>query len=232
MYEAVTTRPQGESTVARMALTAADFGYDGIVVRNTGDQLPSFDGSIAGEYDVDVVEGVEITADDPSRASGFLGQHRPHKTIVAVRGGTTPLNRFAVEHAAVDVLSQPFGQDGSGDVDHVLAKAAAENGVRIEFSLKSLLTETGGSRVRAIQSLRKLGRLVEKYDAPYVVTAGSDSHLGLRGPRELTALGSVVDLSPAAVEEGLTEWGRLADRNRERHSSKFIEPGVRRYEDE
>lgn len=234
MYEAVTAHPAGESTVARLALTAAEYGYDGVVVRNPGDQVPEYDPeAIAGEYDVDVVEGVEITADDPSRASGFLGNHRPKRTIVAVRGGTAAMNRFAVEQAPVDVLARPFGDltDGSGaevDVDHVLAKTAAENGVRIEFSLAPLLHTTGGTRVRAIQNLRRLRELVDQYDAPYVITAGATSHLELRGPRDLVALGEVIGFSDRGVRQGLREWHALAERNRERQSEAVIEPGVKR----
>ena len=37
MYEAVHARPDGEATVARLARTAADYGYEGVVVRNHGD---------------------------------------------------------------------------------------------------------------------------------------------------------------------------------------------------
>jgi len=233
MYEAITAKPQGESTVARMALTAGEYGYDGIVVRNSGDEPSSFDGSeITAAYDVDVVDGVEITVDNRSQASGFLGHHRPEKTIVTVRGGTTAMNRFAVEHPAVDVLSHPFGPDGTCDIDHVLAKTAADNGVRLEVSLRPLIADSGGARVRAIQSLRKLTSLIQTYDAPYVVTAGPTSHLDLRGPRELRALGSVIDFPADAVGAGLAEWGQLVARNRERRSSDFVEPGVRIESDE
>ena len=244
MYEAVTALPEGQSTVARMAVTAAEYGYDGIVVRNAGDRLPGYDSEqIHEEYGLDVVDGVEITAEDPSRASGFLGSHRPERTVVALRGGTDALNRFAVEQPAVDVLARPFGyggqegdrSDGGGgtaDVDHVLAKTAAENGVRIEFSFGPVLGDRGGYRVRAIQSLRKLRELVRQYDVPYVVTAGAGNHLELRGPRELRALGTVVGFTETEVEAGLSEWRRLAERNRERHSDSFVEPGVWRQTDE
>lgn len=234
MYEAVTAHPEGDSTVARMALTAGEHGYDGIVVRNAGDRMATYDrAAIRAEYDVDVVEGVEITAEDPSSASGYLGHHRQKRTIVAVRGGTAAMNRFAVEQPAVDVLAYPFGglaagNAAQGDVDHVLAKTAAENGVRIEVSLAPLLRTNGGTRVRAIQSLRRLVELVEHFETPYVVTAGPTGHLGVRAPRELAALGDVIGLSNEQVEAGLTEWRAIAERNRTRQSAAFVEPGVYR----
>ncbi|WP_254544352.1 RNase P subunit p30 family protein [Halomarina pelagica] len=224
MYEAVHVRPDGESTVARMALTAAEQGYEGLVVRNHGDATADYDAeAITAEYGVDVVDGVEVRAERRSRAAGFVTSHRTRRTVVCVHGG--PLNRFAVEDERVDVLAHPM--DG-GDVNHVLARAAAENGVRIEFDLSRVLRADGGPRVRAIADLRKLRELVAKYDAPHVVSADARGHLQLRAPRELVAVGEVIGLDAEWIREGLREWGRLAARNRERRSDSFIEPGVRR----
>jgi ribonuclease P/MRP protein subunit RPP1 len=224
MYEAVHARPDGESTVARQALTAAEAGYEGVVVRNHGDSQHDADlERVAEAYDVDVVDGVEIRTEDLSRASGFLGNYRPKTTVVCVHGGTDEHNRFAVEQPAVDVLAHPM--DG-GDFNHVLAKAAAENGVRVEFNLRRVLREDGGTRVQAIQSLRKLRELVDAFDVPYVVSADARSHLELRAPRELVAVGEVVGFDAEEIEAGLAEWGRLAARNRERLGEAFVEPGV------
>ena len=226
MYEAVHARPDGESTVARQALTASEYGYDGIVVRNHGDSQSSYDRDrIAEEYGIDVATGIEIRADDPSRASGFLGNYRPDRTIVAVHGGTVEMNRFAVEQPAVDVLAHPMR--GSGDFNHVLATAAADNGVRVEFSFDAVVQQSGGSRVRAIQGLRKLRDLVEDAGAPYVVSVDPSTHLELRAPRELVALGERVGFNAETIETGLAEWGALVERNRERLADDFVEPGVR-----
>jgi len=226
-FEAVHAHPDGESTVARQAATAAEYGFDGVVVRNHGDARVEFDADeVAETYDIEVVEGVEIRAEDPSRASGFVGNHRRSKTVVAVHGGSAAINRFAVEQPAVDVLAHPMA--GDGDVNHVLAKAAAENGVRFEFSFRRVLQADGGRRVQAIRGLRKLREIVETYDAPYVVSADPRSHLQFRAPRELVAVGEVLGFSAEQVRAGLTEWGRLVDRNRRLASDAFVEPGVYR----
>lgn len=225
MYEAVHAYPDGESTVARQALTASDHGFDGIVVRNHGNELPEYDPvAISEQYEIDVATGVEIRAADPSQASGFVGNHRPAKTIVAVHGGDRQLNRFAVEQPAVDVLAHPMR--GDGDFNHVLAAEAATNGVRIEFSLRPVLRERGGRRVRAIQQLRKLRELVQDADAPYVFSADPHDHLQLRAPRDLVGVGQTLGFEPEEVREGFREWGRLVQRNRERQSDSYVEPGV------
>ncbi len=228
MYEAVHAWPDGDATVARLAGTASEYGYDGIVVRNAEDarrDRASF-AEIREEIGVDVVAANEITTDDPQRASGFVGNYRERDRLVIVGGGTNAINRFAVEQERVDVLAHPMR--GDGDFNHVLARAARDNGVRIEFDLSPVLRATGGERVQALKSLRKLRELVEQYDAPYVVSATPQSHLHLRAPRELAAVGETIGVNGERIEAGLAEWGRLIERNREIQSESFIEPGVER----
>jgi ribonuclease P/MRP protein subunit RPP1 len=224
MYEAVTPHPDGEATAARFAHTLDGYGFTGAVVRARG-AAPGL-AAVRDRYDLDVVDAVEVVADDPAGASGAVGNYRPKRTLLVVRGGTVALNRFAVSQSRVDVLSGPTA--GDGDVDHVLVRTAAENGVRLEFDLGPVLRESGGERVRELSDLRRLRDLVDHYDAPYVVTASPRSHLQVRAPRELRAVGATVGLGSDWVAAGLREWGRLADRNRERQSERFVEPGVTR----
>ena len=225
MYESVHAHPDGRSTVARFALTASEYGFDGIVVRNHGDNPATYDpAAVATTYDIDVVTGVEIRADSPAQASGFLGSHRQHNTVVCVHGGTNSLNRFAVEQAAVDVLAHPMA--GDGDFNHVLARKARENGVHVEFNLGRVLRDAGGSRVRTLAGLRKLREIIAYYDTPYVVTADPHTHLQMRAPRELVAVGEAIGFSAEEVTAGLRAWEQLVMRNRDRQSKDFVQPGV------
>jgi len=87
VYEAVHAHPDGESTVARFALTAASDGFDGVVVRSRSDARPETDlDAVREEYDVDVVDGVEVDAEDRSHASGSIASLREQVTLLAVRG--------------------------------------------------------------------------------------------------------------------------------------------------
>jgi ribonuclease P/MRP protein subunit RPP1 len=224
-YAAVHARPDGDSTVARLAVTAAEYGFDGLVVRNHGDSPASYDpAAVRAETGIDVVAGVEVKAANRSTASGYIGSHRPDHAIVAVHGGDTAMNRFAVEQPAVDVLAHPMA--GDGDLNHVLAKAACENGVRLEVDLAPVLRTTGGKRVRAVADLRKVRELIEAYDVPFVVSTGASSHLELRAPREQIAVCERLGFDADRAAAGLEEWGRLAERNRRRQSDRFVEPGV------
>jgi ribonuclease P/MRP protein subunit RPP1 len=230
MYEAVYAHPDGDSAASRFAATAAAYGFEGLVVRAV-DARPDY-GALREEASVDVVDAVEVVAPHPQNASGAVGNYRPDRTLVVVRGGTNALNRFAVEQARVDVLARPFDGGGDGDVNHVLAKAARDNDVAIEVNLGPVLRKTGGGRVRHLRKLRKLRELLDHYDAPHVVSVGARSHLHLRAPRELAAVGEEIGLDAEFVRDGLARWGEIAARNRERLSESFIAPGVERCDHE
>ena len=223
MYEAVHAHPDGRATVARLAKRAATYGYEGIVVRNHGDEAATYDRDrLLAAYGIDVVPGIEIRVEEPGRASGLIGNYRSKRTVVCVHGGD--LNRFAVEQPQVDVLAHPME---GGDVNHVLARTAAENGVHLEFNFGRVLRAEGGDRVQAIQGLGKLREMVTQYDAPYVVSADAGSHLALRAPRELLAVGEAIGFDREMIETGLSAWREIAERNRDRRSDSVVEPGVR-----
>ncbi|MFB6114141.1 MAG: RNase P subunit p30 family protein [Halodesulfurarchaeum sp.] len=227
MYEGVHVESGGSTTVSRFAATAARLGYAGIVVRNHHQMMVDFSREeIEGEYDLDVVDAVEIRDADRTEASGYIGSHRSDTTILLLRGGDPDINRFAAEQERVDVLAEPMR--GDGDVNHVIMEAAAANDVHIEVSLGPVLRKSGGPRVKALRSLRKLRELIEAFDAPYVVSAGPRTHLHVRAPRELVALGEQIGFDREAIETGLHAWGSIADTNRERQSPEYINPGVRR----
>ena len=235
MYEAVYAHPDGDSTAARLAATADRYGYDGVIVRGV-DAHPDYD-RLRESLPTDLVDAAEVVAPDPQHASGAVGNARTDRTVVCVRGGTDALNRFAVEQPRVDVLTRPFvgnpgsegarGADG-GDVNHVLVKAARDNAVLIEVNLGPVLRENGGSRVRHLDRLRRLKRLLDHYDAPYVVSANAASHLQLRAPREVAAVGAAIGLGEEWTRAGLAAWGDRVARNRHRRSESFIAPGVER----
>lgn len=230
MYEAARARPAGPSSAARLAYTAADLGFDGLVIANPADEPSEFDAAVVREATgVDVAVGVELTADDPSGAAGAIGRYRPSTTVLCLRGGSRRMNAYAVQRDRVDVLTRPMA--GNGDLDHVKVRTAAEHGVRLAVDLGPVLREAGEARTAAIAGLRKLRELLEDADAPYVLTASAGSHLELRSPRDLAAAATVAGFDREAVERGLAEWGHLAERNRARQSDAFVEPGVRREDD-
>ncbi|AUX10323.1 ribonuclease P/MRP protein subunit RPP1 [Halalkaliarchaeum desulfuricum] len=238
-YEAVVPYPDGNATASRYAKTARKYGYGGIVLRSRIDRgdgdlpLSVVDSEKSTIYGVDVVPGVEVVPDSQTQVGGLASSVRERTVVLTVRGGNSGVNRAALEDPRVDVLSRPFGDDGTGgdddgDVNHVLVKAARDNDVAIEFDLSPVLRLSGGRRVRALGRLRKLRELIDHYGAPFVVSARPDSHLRMRSVRELSAVGSQIGFEPETIREGLERWGNIADRNRKRLSESFIGEGIER----
>lgn len=230
MYEAAHVRANGETTPHRFALTAAQAGFDGLVLRNRQSNPATTDFQALSErYGIDVVDGIEIRAQEKATVSGAIGNRRPEAEILLVQGRDPDLNRFVAESSRVDVLANPMG--GEGDINHVIANTAAENGVALEVNLRAVLRESGASRIRAIKHLRKLRELIEDAGAPYVVSGAPQTHLAVRGPRELVAVGNEIGFDEAQIRTGLAAWGQIADRTRTRRDPSNVRPGVRLTDD-
>jgi ribonuclease P/MRP protein subunit RPP1 len=228
VYDAVVPSPIGSSTLSRYARTATRYGYDGVISLTRYDgtdrdherSRPDVDrDALAG----DVVDGALIDATDRERASVALDRSREDHTVVVCRADSTSLQRFAAESHRVDVLTVPVEGD---DLEHGIAKTAADHGVRVAIDLEPVLHDQGGERVRAIATLQRRKRYLEDVGGDHVVTASPVDHLELRAPRDLTALGANVDLGGEWTRDGLAEWTTLVERNRERLSADFVEPGV------
>ena len=229
MYEAVRVGAEGPTTVSRFASTVARSGFDGLVVRNRHDAQADYDpAALTDSFDLDVVTGIEIDVADKRAASGAIGNHRSEAEVLLLSGRDPTLNRYAVESPRVDVLADPMG--GEGDLNQVIVKAAANNGVYLEVNLGPVLRSEGGKRVQALRGLRKLRELIAAYDAPYVVSASPETHLQVRAPRELLAVGEQIGFDSAQIERGLAAWGDIAARTRDRRSDEYVAPGVRREE--
>ena len=203
MYEFVHSAPETRTTPARMALTAAQAGYDAVVLRNhTGaDEYPSFE--VPDDPPVPVDEGVEVRAENVEEMHERVRRAEGDAQVVAVHGGDEKINRAAVD-AGVDLLAHPNRGRGTS-FDHVLAREAAERGVAVELSLAPVLRASGGERVEAIRDLHTTLKLVRKYDTPFVVSADPHTHLQVRAPRETHALARLVGIEDDEFERATQE---------------------------
>lgn len=222
--------PGGASTVDRLAATAARYGYAGLVVANADETEPFDPGASSERHGIDVVDGVTVDAPDVETAAGRLGSVRSGSetryTLVTVVAGTPALARFAAGQDRVDALLLPSDRDV--EFDHVVAAEAADHGVRVALPLDGVLRASGEARGRALRLLCRRREILDDADAWPLVTAGARSHLHLRAPRGLAAVGERVGLGGERVHAGLAGWGEAVERVRERVHPDFVEPGVRR----
>lgn len=231
MYAAVHATSDGQTTPARFALTASRHGYDGLVLRGSGEGWDRNRLEAIGErYDVDVVSGAQLTLAEPATAGGAISSMRPQIDVLCVAGASTSMNRYLVEQDPVDVLASPL--TGDAEMPHTAAKAAKEHGVYVEIDLGPILRRRGGRRVAVIRETTRLFDVIDHFDVPYVVSANARSHLEVRAWRELCALGTTIGLGEDAIEVGLSAWGKIAARSRRASDDTFIEPAVRPTEHE
>lgn len=230
-FEAVRGYPDGSSTASRFASKAATLGFDGLILRNGRQAFaPESMDAIGDRFDLTLIAGMELTPAVPDDASGRLPQLREEVPVVIVAGGTVALNRFVAEQRHVDVLARPITADGPS-IEVGTAKTAKEHDVAIELDFAPVRA-TGGRRVRYLKRLGHLWRVIDAYDVPFVVSGRPESHLELRAPRELAAMGHVIGIGEDDIHRGLARWRKIVARNRSRRDERFIEPGVQRVTDE
>ncbi len=225
MFEAVRVTPMGTSTLSRMAATASDYGFSGIIVRNPPNDPPNPNlQTISDTFDIELFSGIELSEKNQSTLSGHIGGNRNKTPLLCIRGGETSLNLFASKQKNLDVLCHPLGTQKN--ISHVMVKEAKKNNVRIEINFSGILRESGKNRIKSLKRLKKQWDIISAYNAPFVVSSDPSSHLELRSPRELMAVGGLIGMEPEDVETGLLEWGTILSRNLDNLSGKYADLGV------
>lgn len=136
--------------------------------------------SIASEHDVETLESTDW---------GELKKdiQRSDAEVLIYRGGDDELHKKVAEHGEVEVILSPErGRKDSG-IDHVIAKAAAENNVAIGFNLRQLFTSKK-QRTHVLKHWRRNLKLCEKYGAMKLMTTGAEEVNHLRAPRDAASI--------------------------------------------
>ncbi len=207
--------PDYADSPSRMILEAKYMGYSGICLTsiNPANTFRVTDITMPKPRDFEIYAGIEIQANNVSKLNKYINMSINKVDIITVSGGDENINREAVEDGRVDILAHPASQ--GKPLNHVLSKAASDNGVAIDFNIDALIRHRGGSRVRILSALRQNARLARKFDVPMVITSNARSHYDLRGPREMMALGMLMGMSwEEALHALSTVPGSIINRNR------------------
>ncbi len=71
------------------------------------------------------------------------------------------------------------------EIDYVTVKMAKEKDVAIEISLSKFLNSEGIRRLRLIEETLDLIRIINKFDAPFVLTSGASDFYEMRPKRQI-----------------------------------------------
>ena len=219
-YECVKAYPEGSSSASRMALTARNLGYKGIIICNCDPtrifMLPAAE-RVTG---IEIAVGAEVVASNVRALKSRIGTLRTRYPFLVVHGVTDEIVRIASEDPNVDLLVYPC--ESRRPLSIATAKAAKLNQVSIGFDLSPLIHLRGSQRARWLAAVSRNLQLVRKFELSSIITAGAKSHLDLRSPHDLAALAEVAGFGPEEAEEALSRQGMLLAQNR-RH---WVGPGV------
>jgi len=233
-YECVRAMPESSASASRLALTARQLGYSGIIICNRDTArifMPQAARKIKG---IEVIIGAEIgrSADCPpghSIAAGSfnaralksrIGSLRQKYHFLMVSGRSDEIMRAASEDPNVDVLMHPC--ESRRPLTIAAARAARQNYVAIGIDLSPMMQLRGSPRARWLSSLHQTLDLARKFRLSLVITAGAASHLDLRSPRDLLALAEIAGFEPDEAKEALDLPGRIVKDN----SRNWLSPGV------
>ena len=206
--------PDGDNSVEELASLARHFGYSGFALTNHSDKLPQKKPVLPSPEGFEIIRGIELVEENPSKLHGLVGKFRKNADVLIVHGGSEKVNRAAVENSGVDILNHPSFEKSSG-INQVLAKAAADNEVAIGLNMRPLLHSRGSRRIRLLTDLRANLDLARKYDVRLVLSSDAVSCYDLRPPREMLALAELFGLEESEAIDALsTVPERILARNR------------------
>ena len=181
------------------------------------------------EAPIDVISRLDIAPRSQQDLQRMLKGNRRKHEVISVLCLSKGVARQAAKTPRVDLLRFPRGSSRrrTAWLDRQQASLAGEGGCHFEVVASDLLTQDS-TLGYVLKQLKKEVLNARRYDVPVVLSSGADSVHGMRDPRSLAALMSLVGLGE---EESLdlisvNPWA-LVERNRDKLSASYVSPGVR-----
>jgi ribonuclease P/MRP protein subunit RPP1 len=197
--------PVGDSTVARIAIEAAELGFDSIVA--IGDDGGRYHG-------VEVLRGAVIGAAAVKEVLRRVREPAVRRAdVVFVDAGDISFNRAVVAVKEVNVIRSIHATRRNA-FDHVAARTAAERGVAVDISMAPIVHLRGTKRQRALQRYADILSLQRRYGFPLTISSDARSILRQRSVRDIRGLCALFGMTGAEVGEALSSIGRIIEPHR------------------
>jgi ribonuclease P/MRP protein subunit RPP1 len=208
----------GENSTEEIAAMAKKLGLSGIGIVTYFPEIleiPKIEG-------MDIVSAVMLKANSPQELNILAKKARNKAEILLAHGGNYEVNRAACENPLIDILCHPeLGRKDSG-IDHICAKAAAENNVAIEVNFREILESYKKNRIYMLTSMKKNIKLCQKYDVPVITCSGSVTKWGMRSGRELASVAYLLGMELGkAIATTSTVPETFVRKNREKLAGKI-----------
>lgn len=209
----------GPGKTAEMLSHANHLGYSAV---GCGGDPPS-------DASIDVISRLDVAPRSQQDLQRMLKGNRRKHEVISVLCLSKGVARRAAKNPRVDLLRFPrCPSRRTVWLDRQQASLAGEGGCQFEVVASDLLTQDPEKLGYVIKQLEKEVLNARRYDVPVVLSSGADSVNGMRAPRSLAALMSLIGLGE---EESLdlvsvNPWA-LVERNRDKLSASYVSPGVR-----
>ena len=209
----------GPGKTAEMLSHANHLGYSAV---GCGGDPPS-------DASIDVISRLDIAPRSQQDLQRMLKGNKRKYEVISVLCLSKGVARQAAKNPKVDLLRFPrCPSRRTVWLDRQQASLAGEGGCQFEVVASDLLTQDPEKLGYVIKQLEKEVLNARRYDVPVVLSSGADSVNGMRAPRSLAALMSLIGLGE---EESLdlvsvNPWA-LVERNRDKLSASYVSPGVR-----
>ncbi len=193
-----TSQSIGENTTEEMGDIAKKLGIDGIGVCRFYSTKADLVWGMPS-LGMDLVKVIILKPKAAGELEKMASVVRNSAEIVAVYGGDYDINRAACENSMIDILMHPeLGRNDSG-IDHICARAAAENSVAIEINFREILESYKNRRAIILGSMKRNIRLCNKYSTPVITASGAHTRWTMRSGRELAAITHLLGMELSAA---------------------------------
>lgn len=103
----------------------------------------------------------------------------------------------------LEVQSRDFMHHRGSGFNHVMARFAAEKGVHLGFSFRSILNSSSVQRAQIIGRLKQNIRLARKYRVKTIIASFAESPFEMRSPHDLANFFAVLGMHPKEAKDSL-----------------------------
>lgn len=233
-YADLNLRPRKNTEEAKTMLRiAADIGYSKVAVSfspEVGKEEIKRTRALCSHVGLDMVTRVDLQPESSGALLKALGNLRGRFEIIAVHCTTKDVSRQAARDRRVDLLNYPHADPTKRRLyfDHQEAALARKTLCALEIDAYSILNSDPVQKAKALGAMQKETALAIKSDVPIVISSGATNRYGLRTPRDLASLLTLVEIDSDSTLQAVSEIPvRIVERNRAKLQSSFVSPGVR-----
>ena len=170
---------------------------------------------------------IEIKESKVEKIRSLLPKVRNKYELVSVNTSSAKAAQWVVKDNRVDILTIPY-KNIKEILTLSLANVATDNQTFLEIDLSFLTSTDSFSPSIQMRVLSRVMNLIIRETAPFILTMNADDPLDLRDERSINALGQLIGIPNKAVKENMSKFSERVELNRDKLSSEFITPGVKK----